>query len=165
MPYMRVMGSLYDDDILLWSERQAELLRRLARGERVNDVDWENVVEEVESVGRSEFQAVESLLDVALTHLMAAYGAPRPEPVAHWRSEARSALGRAARRASPSMVPRLDLQDLWALARESALDKLAADGGPARPLPETCPSTAPDLLNRRPDIDALLARIATAATG
>ena len=156
---------LYHTDTLAWSRTQAERLRRVAAGERVNDVDWEYVIEEVEGVGRGEFQAVESLLDVPLTRLMAAYGAARPEPVARWRSEARSALGRAARRASPSMVPRLDLQDLWALARESALDKLAADGGPARPLPETCPSTAPDLLNRRPDIDALLARIATAATG
>ncbi len=49
------MNDLYEEDILTWSERQAELLRRLAAGERVNDqVDWQNVVEEVESVGRSE---------------------------------------------------------------------------------------------------------------
>ena len=57
------MSDLYDTDILIWSERQGELLRRLARGERVNDqVDWENVVEEVESVGRDQLHAVESLL-------------------------------------------------------------------------------------------------------
>jgi hypothetical protein len=129
----------------------------------VNGVDWENVVEEVESVGRSEFQAVESLLDVALTHLMAAYAAARPEPVAHWRAEARGALARAARRATPSMVGRLDVQDLWTLARETALDKLAPDRGPARPLPETCPFTAAELLTRSPDLDALLARLAAAA--
>ena len=39
------MSNLYDTDAVQWSERQAELLRRLAAGERVNDqVDWENVV-------------------------------------------------------------------------------------------------------------------------
>lgn len=44
--------SEYEADILLWSEHQAELLRRLAAGERVNDqVDWKNLIEEVESVG------------------------------------------------------------------------------------------------------------------
>src|SRR5438270_13014652 len=44
----------YDTDILTWSERQAALLRRIAAGERINDeVDWPNVVEEIESVGRS----------------------------------------------------------------------------------------------------------------
>ena len=31
------MSDLYDNDILLWSEREAALLRRLAAGERVND--------------------------------------------------------------------------------------------------------------------------------
>ncbi len=64
------MDGLYDRDILLWSERQAELLRRLAAGERVNDaVDWTNLIDEVESVGRSELNATESLIEVALRHL------------------------------------------------------------------------------------------------
>ena len=38
---------LYDDDILWWSEQQAELLRRVVAGERVND----QLVEEIESGG------------------------------------------------------------------------------------------------------------------
>lgn len=157
------MPSLYDADILQWSEQQAELLRRLANGERVNDaLDFENLIDEVESVGRSQFQSVESLLEVALTHLLQIHGAGRPEPVAHWRAEVLAALAKAARRATPSMVPRLDLPDLWSLARKVALAKLAADGGPARLLPETCPFTAADLLQRDPDLDALLARLAAA---
>jgi len=37
--------SLYDTDILIWSERQADLLRRLAGGERLNEtIDWEIVI-------------------------------------------------------------------------------------------------------------------------
>ena len=33
---------------MLWSERRADLLRRVAAGERINDqVDWDNVIEEV----------------------------------------------------------------------------------------------------------------------
>ncbi len=42
---------LYDRDVLAWSEHQADLLRRLARGERVDDLDWEHVVEEIERRG------------------------------------------------------------------------------------------------------------------
>jgi hypothetical protein len=51
----------YDDDILIWSERQAELLSRRAAGELVNDadIDWPNVAEEIEDVGRSQLHAVE----------------------------------------------------------------------------------------------------------
>ena len=85
---------------------------------------------------------------------LALFGPRAPEVLA--------ALAKAARRATPSMVPRLDLPDLWSLARKVALAKLAADGGPARLLPETCPFTAADLLQRDPDLDALLARLAAA---
>ena len=43
---------LYDCDALTWSDQQAELLRRLAAGERVNDqLDWPNIIEEIEGVG------------------------------------------------------------------------------------------------------------------
>lgn len=62
---------LYDRDVLIWSEQQAELLRRLAAGERVNDaLDWPNLIEEVESVGRLELHACQSLLRQALVHLL-----------------------------------------------------------------------------------------------
>jgi len=157
------MGSLYDADILLWSEQQADLLRRLSRGERVDDaVDWENVIEEVGDVGRSEFNSAASLLEVGLTHLLLAHASPRPEPVGHWQAEARTALAGAARRYAPSMGPRLALNEVWTLAVTATRDKLAADGGPASPLPGTCPFTAEDLVRRLPDLDALLARLAVA---
>jgi hypothetical protein len=62
------MSDLYDADILAWSERQGELLRRIAAGERVNgaDLDWPNIAEEIEDVGRSVLHAVEALLVQAL---------------------------------------------------------------------------------------------------
>ncbi len=51
--------NLYDTDILLWSERQADLLRHHAAGERVNDasIDWPNIAEEIEDVGRASCTA------------------------------------------------------------------------------------------------------------
>ncbi|WP_431270932.1 DUF29 family protein [Dankookia sp. P2] len=51
---------LYHRDILAWSIAQAERLRRVAAGERVNDPGWANLLEEVESVVRSEALSVES---------------------------------------------------------------------------------------------------------
>ena len=48
------MSDLYGDDILLWSEQQAELLRQHAAVARENDaIDWPNVIEEIESVGNA----------------------------------------------------------------------------------------------------------------
>ena len=64
------MSDLYEDDILLWSERQAELLRRRAAGELVNDaeLDWPNIAEEIEDVGKSQLRGVASHLVQALLH-------------------------------------------------------------------------------------------------
>lgn len=42
----------YEADILTWSICRAALLRRVAAGKKVNDqVDWANVVKEIEAVG------------------------------------------------------------------------------------------------------------------
>ncbi|WP_227439667.1 DUF29 family protein [Methylobacterium sp. W2] len=63
--------SLYDDDIVSWTEQQAAALRVLARRPDLSKMlDWENVAEEIESVGRSQVQAVESLLVQTLAHLL-----------------------------------------------------------------------------------------------
>jgi hypothetical protein len=49
------MNNLYNTDIVLWAERQAKQLRRMANGERVNDqVGWPNIVQEIESVSNEE---------------------------------------------------------------------------------------------------------------
>ena len=63
--------TLYDEDILVWSEQQAAALRSLAsRRDLPNELDLANVIEEIEDVGRSEFHTVESLIENILTHLL-----------------------------------------------------------------------------------------------
>ena len=54
------MSGLYEEDIVLWSERQGELLRRRAAGELVNEaeLDWPNIAEEIEAVGNEQRFAV-----------------------------------------------------------------------------------------------------------
>jgi len=82
------MSDLYDADIESWSERQAELLRRVAAGERVNDqVDWRNVIDEVESAGRSERRSCESLLIQAFRHRLKIMAWPDSPEVPHWQEE------------------------------------------------------------------------------
>src|SRR5579864_7350118 len=86
--YNRTMpDDLYDRDALAWSERQAALLRRVARGERVTNVDWDHVVEEIEDVGRSELNTVHSYLRQMLAHRLQFHGWPDSDAVQHWRNE------------------------------------------------------------------------------
>lgn len=84
------MSDLYDNDILLWSEQQAALLRRRAAGEFTNDVelDWSNIAEEIEDVGRSELHTVESLLVQALRHIRKAEAWPLFRDAPSWRADA-----------------------------------------------------------------------------
>jgi hypothetical protein len=65
-----MMSDLYNRDIVTWSEQQAALLRRRAVGELVNEakLDWENVAEEIESVGRGDLHAVTTWLTQAPRH-------------------------------------------------------------------------------------------------
>lgn len=108
------MSDLYDTDTLTWSERQAALLRRIAAGERVNDLDldWPNIIEEVESVGRSDLHAVESWLTQAFLHDLKAQGWPQSRDAPLGRAEARLFRRQAKRRFTESMRQRIDLSGL-----------------------------------------------------
>jgi hypothetical protein len=139
------MSDLYETDILVWSEQQAELLRRLAHGERVNDqLDWEHLIEEVESVGSEQLHAVESLLLQALVHMLKAQGWPLARDVENWRADARGFRAQAANRFAPSMRQRLDLARLYRQALRAV--PATMDGQPPQPLPESCPATLDELL-------------------
>ena len=141
------MSDLYDQDIVLWSEQQAECLRRHAAGERVNsaDLDWSNIIEEIESVGNSELRAVESLLIQALIHALKISAWPGARDAEHWRNETRVFREQAHRRFVPSMRQRIDVADLYASALRAMPRRI--DGQPPSPVPETCPDTLDQLLS------------------
>ena len=144
------MTDLYEGDVLLWSEQQAALLRRLAAGERVNEqIDWENVIEEVESVGREQLHSVESLLVQALAHMLKAEAWPLARDAPHWHAEARRFRGDAADRFVPSMRQRLDMAKLYRRALRAVPDTI--DGtAPLQTIPTTCPVTLDELLSEDP---------------
>jgi hypothetical protein len=76
----------YDADIVLWSEHQAALLRRLSNGEPMNEPpDRRTIAEEIGSVGRSERSALASHIRVVLEHLAKRTCPPATEPRTGWR--------------------------------------------------------------------------------
>jgi len=149
---------LYDRDILAWSEHQSALLRRVANGERLNGVDWDHVVEEIEDVGLSELNAVRSYLRQMLVHLLKIYGWPDHSACRHWRSEVVAFQTELKDHFAPSMRRRIDLTTVY---RRSLLqvEPLAYDDQPPRPWPEACPFSLDDLLTL--DHAALEAKLAS----
>jgi hypothetical protein len=148
---MRAMpDDLYDRDILVWAESQADLLRRLGRGEGVNGIDWEHVVEEIADVGLSELHAVQSYLNLILVHLLKIRASPNIQAVGHWRGEIVAFQKNAARRFAPSMRQRIDLAKLY----DDAIEQLEAGGqvpGFPRQWPVACPFTLDQLLRDKWD--------------
>ena len=81
-------GDLYDRDFYAWTKAQAEALR--ARESASNTLDYENLAEEVESLGRSDFRESCSRIRVILLHLWKLETSPREEPRAGWRRTIRA---------------------------------------------------------------------------
>jgi hypothetical protein len=121
-------------------------LRRVAAGDPVNErPDWGNIIEEVESVGRSDLRAVQSFLLQALVHMLKAQGWPNSLSVPAWQADARLFRGQAQQAFAPSMRQRIDLPGIYAIALRAVPD--AMDGQPPQSLPATCPMTLDELLD------------------
>lgn len=84
------MGVSYDSDLLLWSEQQADLLRQIAAGERVNDqIDWSSIAEEVEALGKRDKRELQNRITTILLHLIKLQASPAIEPRLGWRETIR----------------------------------------------------------------------------
>ena len=75
----------YEDDFLVWTERQATALRALAksRADLPNDLDLEHVAEEIEDLGISELKTVRSYIRNILIHVIKAACDPSSRAQAH----------------------------------------------------------------------------------
>ena len=130
------MSDLYDTDVALWSERQAAELRRRAGG---NDtaIDWLNVAEEIEAMGRSDKREISKRLSVICQHLLKWRFQPDGQS-GSWRGsivEAREEIADLIEE-SPSLEPYPATRLVWAYARGRR--KAEAETG-LSDLPASCP--------------------------
>jgi hypothetical protein len=158
-------SALYDDDILLWSEQQAEIVRRLGRRDLPNEFDVENVAEEIESVGRSELAAVKSRIENILTHLIKLALEPESGSARHWRGEILSFHYELLDRSAASVRQRIDIDRLWQLARKRAILMLPEDSKIAEWLPIQSPFLLDDILVEEIDASELAGRLRAVSSG
>ncbi len=127
---MAKMGNLYDEDFVRWTEEQAAALRR-AKGANL-PLDWENLAEEIESLGKSDRRALRSQIRRILRHLFKLETSSAMEPRAGWRATVRDAgseIGDVLRD-SPSLQREIDdlIAQEVAAATELAIEDLAEHG-------------------------------------
>jgi hypothetical protein len=133
----------YEDDLFAWTQEQAALLRAHA----VDAIDWENLAEEIESMGRSDRRELKSRLRVVLLHLLKWQAQPKlrsrswRKTLLNQRVEIRDLLQQ-----SPSL--RREVPDLMRDAYVDAVKEAVGETGlRADSFPSTCPYFAEDVLD------------------
>ena len=159
--------SLYETDILAWTEQQAAALRDLAaRRDLLNALDLENVIEEIETLGRSELKAATSPIRLMLGHLVKLASVPDSPARGHWAGEIMYWQAEMLASITPSMHQRIDMDLLWRRALRVTEAELAAHGDSTLPgLPDACPLSLADFLAEEFEPRAAVARIRAAAAG
>src|SRR5437868_15139225 len=77
-------NELYDRDFFLWTQEQAAALRALKDSNL--PLDWENLAEEIESLGKSDRRQLSSQIRRILRHLLKLEVSPALDPRPGWRS-------------------------------------------------------------------------------
>lgn len=134
----------YERDFYGWTQEQAALLK----SGRLNELDIANLIEEVETMGRSEKRALESRLTVLLLHLLKW----QYQPVRRGRSWQLTIKTQRLEflkvlRDNPGLKPSLDqcLADAYQMAALRASDETALDESV---FPETCPWILADVIRQ-----------------
>jgi hypothetical protein len=81
---MAELRSLYDQDFVAWSKQQAEALRSAARSGANQSLDWENLAEEIEDLGKSARRELQSQIRRIVRHLLELQYSPAKEPRRGW---------------------------------------------------------------------------------
>ena len=140
-------GPRYEDDFYAWTQYQAEVLRTMAVAD--NRFDRENVVEEIEVLGRSERDAVRSQIRRVIEHLLKLAYSPAEQPRFDWIETILDARQTLSDKISSSLRRDAEqvLDKLYADARKRAAPALRRHGEPdaADALPQTCPYSLDDI--------------------
>jgi hypothetical protein len=135
--------SLYKTDYLKWIQTTVEKLRL----QDYSSIDWENLIEEIEDMGRSERKSLKSNLIVVLTHLLKwqyqpdfRSGSWKGSIVEH-RRRIREAL-----KDSPSLKPYLE--EVFAQCYWDAVEQASAETElPIETFPQESPYTSAQVLD------------------
>ena len=116
----------YEADGYGWAMAQAQLMSQ----RRFAEVDWENVIEEIEDVGASHYRALESALRVVLMHHLK-WEYQKAMRSRSWANSIRVHLARYDRilNKHPGLKPSLSeiLQDAYPLAQLEASNETGLD--------------------------------------
>lgn len=135
--------TLYDTDFYAWTRRQVELLR----AEEFEQADWDNLIEEIESLGKSQRQEVRNRLTVLIMHLLKLQFQRRAHAQS-WRITVATQRADLEPLLADNPSLRASLATLLAEAYPFAVKKASAETGlPKSTFPATCPWTVEQIMD------------------
>ncbi len=136
----KVKNKTYEKDYYQWTIEQVKALKE----RNLDNLDWENIIEEIESLGRSDYNAVCSLLMRQIEHRLKIDYTPLEECYKKWQVEIQAFKIGIKRKISPSMKPKLqqDLEEIY----QDAVSLVTLEYG--IDLPDQCPYSLDDLLSK-----------------
>jgi hypothetical protein len=139
------LTSLYERDYYGWIKWNVDAIRE----GRVQEVDWANVAEELDDMGKSEKRALRSQLARLIAHLLKWAYQPERRPTSQnsWRAtikHARESINEILDE-SPSLRPQLP-QMVPAGYRDGLAQVLGETGLPEQTFPAACPWSLEQIL-------------------
>jgi hypothetical protein len=134
--------TLYDTDFVGWTYQQADLVKN----RKFDELDIKNLIEEIESMGKSQADNLESDLRVLMLHLLKIEHQPEKH-TRSWDLFVKSSKFQAKKTIykNPSLKIKLDeiISDAYYSARLEAAQETEI---PEETFPEECPYTKQELL-------------------
>lgn len=134
---------LYETDYLKWIETTVKKLQV----QDYSNIDWENLIDEIEDMGQSERRSLKGNLIVILTHLLKWQYQPNFRSVS-WKGsivEHRRRI-REALKDSPSLKPYFE--EVFAQCYSDRVEQASAETGLSVEIfPQLCPYTSAEVLD------------------
>jgi hypothetical protein len=139
----------YRGDFYTWTREQGALLR----AGRFDAIDWENIAEEIESLGRNEFDKLVSFYALVMLHMLKWEHQPNLRSrswaisIDNHREHAAEVLDE-----NPGLKSRLD-EAFGRAYRRAKGEAIAETGLRKSTFPDVCPFTQDEVLNRPYEFD------------
>lgn len=134
-------STTHEQDFYAWTQEQSQLLKT----GQLHQIDWQNIAEEIEDMGRSEKRQLDSRLELLIMHLLKWQFQPNLRSRS-WQltiKEQRLRLEKLLQK-NPSLQPNLTeaIEDVYSLATLSAERETGLSL-----FPEICPYTLAEILS------------------
>jgi cell division septum initiation protein DivIVA len=132
------MTNLYETDFVQWTEEQAKALRE----HNAKALDWENLQEEIDNLGKEQINAVHSFLMQIIIHRLKLDYTNEILSRGHWLDEIDDFQDEIERRLTKTLLNKINIEAEYKRAKRKVFKMYNVS------LPDKCPYTFADLMTR-----------------